>query len=76
MGFEALFTRLREAGFKLWADELESQSDSWFVGHGDYARWSDALSMLPEIREIRGRFDQPAITIEGQCEDHRDYCLI
>jgi len=67
--FEALFTRLSEAGFKLWADELESQCDSWLIGHGDYARWSDALSMLPEIREIKGCFDQPEITIEGQCEN-------
>jgi len=67
--FEALFSRLREAGFKLWIDELESQCGSWFIRHGDYARWSDALSLLPEIKDIRGRFDQSAITIEGQCED-------
>ena len=70
MGFEALFSRLRKAGFELWVDELESQSDSWFIDHGDYARWSDALSMLPEIEGARGRFDQRAITIEGRCEDH------
>jgi len=68
--FEALFSRLREAGFKSWVDELESQSDSWFVGHGDYGRWSDALSMLPGIEGVGGCFDRPAITIEGRCEDH------
>jgi tRNA (mo5U34)-methyltransferase len=67
MEFEVLFTELRKAGFQFWADQLESQSKTWFTGHGDYGRWSDALSMLPEIGDLRGRFDQPAITLKGHC---------
>jgi tRNA (mo5U34)-methyltransferase len=69
MAFEMLVSELREADFEPWADELVSQSSSWFIHHGDYGRWSHALSMLPEIDGVHGIFDQAAVTVEGHCEN-------
>ena len=45
---------------------MELQRD-WFIHHGDFARWDEALSLLPELSDISCRFDQDAITVEGHC---------
>jgi tRNA (mo5U34)-methyltransferase len=69
MNFEVLFDRLRDAGFDEWVKQLESQQTKWFVHHGDFARWSEALSQLPKIDNARGLFDRAAVTLEGDCRD-------
>jgi tRNA (mo5U34)-methyltransferase len=65
----ALFACLRRHGLNRWAQRLESESASWLLDHGDYARWSAALARLPEIDDIEVDFDAPAITITGECVD-------
>jgi len=70
VAFDAFFSELRAADFNLWANELESQSASWFIHHGDYQRWSKALSMLPDIEGIKGIYDRSSVTVEGHCENH------
>jgi tRNA (mo5U34)-methyltransferase len=65
----ALFARLRRAGLAHWAQQLESESAGWLLGHGDYARWSAALASLPAIDDIHVDFDAPAITVAGSCAD-------
>jgi tRNA (mo5U34)-methyltransferase len=66
---QSLFAQLRDAGFNQWVAQLESERSGWFVHHGDFGRWSEALSMLPHIEDIRGHFDRQAITIEGHCQN-------
>ena len=68
MNFDLLFSELREAGFDQWVNQLETQRGDWFIHHGDYPAWSAALLQLPKISNARGRFDLPAITIDGECE--------
>ena len=77
MNFTALFDQLRKAGFQQWVSDLEAQQKVWYLQHGDYLRWSEALSQLPEIDNVRGYFDRDAITVEGDCEDQQllQYCL-
>jgi tRNA (mo5U34)-methyltransferase len=69
MGFEELFAQLKDAGFKEWVKLLEALQRQWFVHHGDFPRWSQALSQLPKIDNARVYFDRAAITVEGNCED-------
>jgi tRNA (mo5U34)-methyltransferase len=68
--YSSLFNRLRNAGFNQWIDRLERQQKDWLCHHGDYARWSDALSRLPPIDDLRVYLDRPAVTIDGVCENH------
>ena len=77
MDFEVLFAQLRDAGFGDWVGELESQRSKWFVHHGDFSRWSEALSQLPKIDNARPYFDKAAITVDGDCEDQEllHFCL-
>ena len=67
--FRVLFGQLRDAGFTQWVNELEAQQDKWYLQHGDFPRWSQALLQLPEIDNARVYFDRAAITVEGDCED-------
>ncbi len=69
--FTALFERMRSGGFGAWVDELEARSRDWFTAahHGDCPRWNAALDALPPIDRAHGRFDRPAVTIEGECPD-------
>jgi tRNA (mo5U34)-methyltransferase len=69
MNFEVLFARLKDAGFGEWVKLLEARQRQWFVHHGDFPRWSQALSQLPKIDNARVYFDRAAITVEGDCED-------
>ena len=69
MDFEALFAQLKNAGFGEWVKLLEARKTQWFVHHGDFTRWSRALSQLPKIDNARLYFDRAAITVEGDCED-------
>jgi tRNA (mo5U34)-methyltransferase len=69
MDFEVLFARLKDAGFGEWVKLLEARQRQWFVHHGDFPRWSKALSQLPKIDNTRVYFDRAAITVEGDCED-------
>jgi tRNA (mo5U34)-methyltransferase len=77
MDFTALFDQLRKAGFQQWVSDLKAQQKGWYLQHGDYLRWSEALSQLPKIDNVRGYFDRDAITVEGDCEDQQllQYCL-
>ena len=70
MDYSELFSRLRNAGFSQWVEQLEQLQKDWLIHHGDYARWSDAINRLPVINELQAHFDRPAVTIEGICEDH------
>jgi len=69
MDFEALFAQLKDAGFGEWVKLLEARQRQWLVHHGDFPRWSQALSQLPKIDNARVYFDRAAITVEGDCED-------
>ena len=71
MSYVALFEQFRCAGFGDWVDRLEVQQHDWLVHHGDYARWSRALSNLPIIDNIQAHFDRSAITIDGQCDQNQ-----
>lgn len=70
MDYSNLFERLRNLGLSQWVERLERQQRNWLIHHGDYARWSDALSRLPPINDIQAHLDRPAVTIDGVCEDH------
>jgi tRNA (mo5U34)-methyltransferase len=69
MDFEALFAQLKDAGFGEWVKLLEVRQRQWLVHHGDFPRWSQALSQLPKIDNARVYFDRAAITVEGDCDD-------
>ncbi|MBT8434455.1 MAG: tRNA 5-methoxyuridine(34)/uridine 5-oxyacetic acid(34) synthase CmoB [Gammaproteobacteria bacterium] len=69
MSWDALFDYLRHHGLRQWAQQLESESSSWLVDHGDYPRWSSVLDALPEIIDPRACFDTAAVTIKGDCDD-------
>ena len=71
MKFELLFSRLKEAGFKQWVAELESRQGDWLVHHGDFPRWSHALSELPDIENVCAYFGRKAVTIEGECDNQQ-----
>jgi len=68
MDLELLFSELEEAGFNKWVKQLESQQGNWFIHHGDYRRWSAAISRMPDIDNPLGCFNLPAVTIDGECE--------
>lgn len=65
--FEPLFSVLLAAGFSTWVDELRRNQVDWLIHHGDYPRWSSALSQLPDISEAVGIFSESAVTIKGHC---------
>jgi len=65
----ALFALLRRQGLAQWAQQLESECAGWLLDHGDYARWSAALSSMPAIDAIEADFNAPAVTVAGQCSD-------
>ena len=67
--FKALFERLRADGFDSWVDQMSLQEADWLVHHGDYARWSAALSQLPSIANPGAIFDKSAVTVDGTCEN-------
>ena len=69
--YAPLLQGLRQAGFEDWAADLQQKSRGWFTPdhHGDYERWAAALRDLPPVAGAKGRFDRPAVTIEGRCED-------
>lgn len=69
MNWEPLFEYLRRQGLNQWAAQLQAQSPSWLVGHGDYPRWSKALPALPELDNVQGCFDLPAVTVEADCQE-------
>ncbi len=69
MNWNQLFDYFRSNGLNQWAQQLESESNSWFLSHGDYARWSAALNALPEMVGAQASFDTPAVTIEAECGD-------
>ncbi len=66
--FELLLSLLRDAGFSAWVQELELSQPGWLIDHGDYSRWNEALSQLPEIDGPVGDFSKSAVTIKGTCE--------
>lgn len=68
MSYEFLFEQLEAGGFDRWVDQLRSQQPEWLIRHGDYQRWHKALIDLPTIEVAKGVFDQPAVTIEGHCD--------
>lgn len=67
MNYDGLFNQLAAAGFHQWVDELSQQEGDWLVHHGDYPRWNQALSSMPAIENATAVFDQPAVTVEGNC---------
>lgn len=71
MNFELLFGQLRNAGFTEWVKQLESRQDKWLVEHGDFPRWFEALSRLPEIENARVYLDRAAITVDGECGNQK-----
>ena len=71
MNFELLFGQLRNAGFTEWVKQLESRQDKWLVEHGDFPRWFEALSQLPEIENARVYLDRAAITVDGKCDNQQ-----
>ncbi len=70
MDYSTLFNHLRKAGFSQWVDQLETQQKDWLIHHGDYARWSEALSRLPPINDLQVYLDRSAVTISGVCENN------
>lgn len=70
MDYSGLFNHLRNAGFNQWVEQLERQQKDWLCHHGDYTRWSEALSLLPPIYDLEAYLDRPAVTIGGVCENH------
>ena len=68
MTWDPLFDYFRRHGLNRWAQRLETESKHWMIGHGDYARWSAALSALPNLGNVRGNFDSNAITVEADCD--------
>ena len=71
MEFDLLFDQLRAAGFNHWVEQLELKQADWLVHHGDYPRWAEALSKLPDIDNCMGRYDRAAVAIEGDCSDQK-----
>ena len=69
MSWQVLFDYFRSHGLNDWAQRLEAEAGNWLVNHGDYARWSSALGRLPEMTGTEGSFDQPAVTVTGDCGD-------
>lgn len=69
MSYRVLYGQLRDAGFTRWVNDLKAQQDKWHVQHGDFQRWSKALSNLPDIDNLRVYFDRAAITLDGDCAD-------
>lgn len=67
MSYDFLYEQLNIAGFEHWVDQLRQQEPDWLIHHGDYDRWNQALADLPVIEKVKARFDQPVVTIEGQC---------
>ena len=73
MNYSILFERLSKAGFNDWVVELERMQVDWFSErhHGDYARWSKALDLLPPIQDVSIDFSSSEITINGECDDKK-----
>ncbi len=69
MSWEGLFDYFRNHGLDRWAQQLENESKSWLVNHGDYPRWSEALNALPEINNPQSSLDTAAVTVIGDCDD-------
>ena len=67
MSWGPLFQYLRANGLNAWCDQLEAESSTWLVAHGDYRRWTAALEALPAIERVAVQLDQPAVTVAGQC---------
>ena len=68
MNYEFLFDQLEAGGFSSWVSQLRRQLPDWLIRHGDYERWHSCLTDLPAIEAARGVFDQPAVTVEGHCD--------
>lgn len=71
MNYEGLYKELVAAGFEQWVEVLRRQESDWLIHHGDYPRWNQALSSLPEIDNPTGLFDQPAVTVAGDCDQQQ-----
>ena len=71
MDYEILYQQLNRAGFNHWVDDLKNLQKTWFSQdhHGDFERWSEALRLLPLIENSRVSYSEPAITVEGECQD-------
>ena len=69
MNWERSIDYLSRHGLERWANQLRAQSSDWLVGHGDFARWFDALESLPEIDDIQAYFDRAAVTVGGNSRD-------
>ena len=69
MIWEGLFEYFRHSGLDRWAEQLESASLGWLVGHGDYGRWAEALAALPEIDAVQADYHAGAVTVNGRCDD-------
>lgn len=67
MTWQGVFAALRQAGCEDWVKKLQAESERWLISHGDYPRWSAALSQLPPIRNLSADFDSAAITLAGNC---------
>lgn len=65
----ALLAHLRRHGLKQWAKQLQAESAGWLIEHGDYSRWAAALAALPRLDNVRARFDNAAVTVQGDCAD-------
>lgn len=68
MNYEFLFSQLDASGFGYWAEQLRRRQSDWLIHHGDYNRWHKSLTDLPPVDGAAGVFDQPAVTVEGHCE--------
>ncbi len=69
VSWDGLFAYLKRHGLNQWAEQLQTQSPDWLIGHGDYARWSKALQALPNLENITSDFNLPAVSVQGDCTD-------
>jgi tRNA (mo5U34)-methyltransferase len=73
--WDGLFDYFNSHGLNQWARQLSADSSHWLVGHGDYARWSAALTALPDITGLQASFDTSAITLTGECDSSAELRL-
>ena len=73
MSYQALYTKLEQAGFESWVGELREINENSFSesNHGDFKRWSEALKTLPELELSGIDCSTSAITINGLCNNEK-----
>ena len=63
------FDELANAGLGSWCDLLRQSSDRILSvnQHGDFNKWQDAISQLPQFTEITADLDSVAVKFEADC---------